>query len=78
MNTVMFDEEPRMAKIGMPERGLAGWLLKHHIATTPSQAALYLLGIALACFVGAVALFHRTVTTDTIDPLKNFAPAYTR
>jgi len=76
MNTVTFDEEPRALPRVRAVGGLTGWLMRKGVVTTPSQANLLMLFLAIICFSGALFLFNRTVTAEKIDPLKNFVPAY--
>lgn len=76
MKAVIFDEESGMPQTMRSIGGITGWLVRKKIVTTPAQANLLMLFLTLICFAGALLLFHRTVTAEKIDPLKNFVPAY--
>lgn len=75
--TVTFDETPpSVVSDYRPQGGtLVGFLLRHHMARTITEAQIILLVVALALFIVAGILIVRSLRDDTIDTRRNFEDA---
>lgn len=77
MSNVTFDEGPMPTISGGSVRygGAVGFLMRHRIVRTVSQAQLLLLAIACIIFISAVFLGRASTKGAEVDPAKNLIPA---
>lgn len=75
---VVFEEQAPTVRAVLPSRGIVGWMLRNHIATSASRAQTVLLVVAIAIFVISAFVGTSALSRDAIDPRKNFVPAVVR